>query len=274
MQGIGLKTERGLWDRGVHSWDHVIDGTAAARGLRSRDLVKREIETSQERLEAGDACYFGERLQGNREWRFFPEFRDKTAYLDIETTGLPGSLNHITTIALYDGELIHYYVHGRNLQQFRDDIQKYKVLVTYNGKCFDIPTISDYFQLRLDAAQIDLRYVLRSLGYKGGLKGCEKSLGLSRDGLDGVDGYYAVLLWADFVENRNRKALETLLAYNILDAVNLETLMVLAYNLKVEETPFIETLRLAAPKIPVNPFEPDPRTIRKIADRINRFHHG
>ena len=35
--------------------------------------------------------------------------------------------------------------------------------------------------------------------------------------------------------------LETLLAYNIEDVVNLEQLMVMAFNLKLRETPFVGT---------------------------------
>jgi hypothetical protein len=32
--------------------------------------------------------YFSDRLPFNQTWRIFPEFRESTAYLDIETTGL------------------------------------------------------------------------------------------------------------------------------------------------------------------------------------------
>jgi hypothetical protein len=62
-------------------------------------------------------------------------------------------------------------------------------------------------------------------------------------------------------------ALETLLAYNILDAVNLETLMVCAYNLKIKDTPFGETHQLPMPTVPRNPFDPDVKTMRRIADQ-------
>jgi uncharacterized protein YprB with RNaseH-like and TPR domain len=113
-------------------------------------------------------------------------------------------------------------------------------------------------------AHIDLRHVLTGLGYKGGLKVCEKELGLNRKELDGVDGYYAILLWKDYMRNGNAKALDTLLAYNILDAVNLEPLMITAYNLKLKETPFRETLQLPVPPPPRNPFRPDTDTIDKI----------
>ncbi|MEJ2716908.1 MAG: ribonuclease H-like domain-containing protein [Deltaproteobacteria bacterium] len=216
------------------------------------------------RLRDHDPNYFSRALSSTEHWRIFPEFRDSVAYLDIETTGMGDWQDHITTISLYDGETIHYYVYGDNLDQFPDDIMKYKVVVTYNGKCFDIPFINRYFRITMDQAHIDLRYILHRLGYKGGLKGCEKQLGLSRDELDGVDGYTAVLLWRDFENNKNQRALETLLAYNILDAVNLETLMVTAYNLKLRETPFLESHQLTVPDLPCNPFEPDVRTLERI----------
>ena len=147
-------------------------------------------------------------------------------YLDIETNGLPGALSHITTIAVYDGKKVRHYVYGENLEDFKDDIQRYQVIVTYNGKCFDIPVIEQHFGIEMPQAHIDLRFLLHSLGYKGGLKGCEKMLGLDRAELAGVDGFFAVLLWNDYLERGDRRSLETLLAYNVLDAVNLERLMV------------------------------------------------
>src|SRR5947199_8147 len=82
-------------------------------------------------------------------------------------------------------------------------------------------------------AHIDLRYPLRSLGYTGGLKGCERQLGVARPGLEDVDGYLAVLLWDEYRRRKNERALETLLAYNAHDTVNLAALMVHAYNGKV-----------------------------------------
>ena len=94
---------------------------------------------------------------------------------------------------------------------------EYEVLVSYNGKSFDVPVIERFFNITLDKAHIDLRYVLNFLGFKGGLKGCESQLGLSRSKLDGVNGYMAVLLWNLYQQTGERRALETLLAYNIMD---------------------------------------------------------
>jgi uncharacterized protein YprB with RNaseH-like and TPR domain len=173
-------------------------------------------------------------------------------------------INKITTIALYDGNSIFTYIPGENLNQFKEDIQNYKVLVTYNGKCFDVPFIKRFFGIELNQVHIDLRYVLRSLGYTGGLKGCEKQAGIDRGNLEGVDGYFAVLLWDDYQRNKNPKALETLLAYNIHDVVSLQTLLVLSYNLKLRETPFNETHRLPLPSPPDIPFCADLGTIDRI----------
>ena len=116
---------------------------------------------------------------------------------------------------------------------------------------------------------IDLRYLLKSLGYSGGLKGCEKKAGIDRGDLEGVDGYFSVLLWDDYRRNKSRKALETLLAYNIQDIVNLETLMVLSYNLKLKDTPFVESHQLSFPSSQEIPFKADLKTIERI--RHERF---
>src|SRR4051812_44796342 len=70
----------------------------------------------------------------------------------------------VTTIALYDGQSLHTYVRGQNLQDFARDIRAYRLLVTYNGKCFDVPVLRQCLGCRLDQAHIDLRHVLAWYG--------------------------------------------------------------------------------------------------------------
>ena len=153
---------------------------------------------------------------------------------------------------------------GQNLDDFIDEIYKYKVIVTYNGKSFDIPFIENYFNIRLDHAQIDLRYVLYSLGFRGGLKGCERQMGMDRGDLSDIDGFFAVLLWDEYQRTGDQKALDTLLAYNIQDTVTLENLMVTAYNMKLGQTPFYETHLIEAPISTVNPYSADLATVDRI----------
>ncbi len=270
IPGIGLKTEECLWDSGLLDWDGFGKPVEINLPHKKLESIERYLRGSREHFETGDPNYFEILLPSNQRWRMFPEFRNSTAYLDIETTGLETWGAEITTISLYDGNSVSWYVKDRNLDDFIHDIQKYKVIVTYNGKSFDIPFIEGHFGTSLTQAHIDLRYILASLGYRGGLKGCEKQLGIDRGDLDNVDGYFAVLLWYDFLQNRNQKALETLLAYNIEDTVNLETLMVLTYNMKLRGTPFFRTHQLPEPTRPNIPFEADRQTIDRIKRQIFR----
>jgi len=266
IPGIGLHTEKRMWSSGLSNWVEFLRQGPSQNMLGRARLgsIQKYVEQSLNQLQQSRSDYFAELLPAAQQWRLFREFQSSTAYLDIETTGMGGFNDHITTIALYDGKNIFHYVRGQNLKDFKDRINGYKLLVTYNGKSFDLPFIRDALKIPMDHAHIDLRYVLSSLGYRGGLKGCEKQLGLDRAELDGVDGFFAVLLWRDYLRSGNRKALDTLLAYNIEDVVNLETLMVLAYNLKLQETPFSESHTLPSPSVPIIPFKADLQTIKRI----------
>ena len=273
IPGIGIRTERLFWNRGVHSWDDFgqVAATRLTMGHKRRRILAEHLDLSRIRLEQQDPHYFADLLPPDQHWRLFADFREQVAYLDIETTGMGSPFDVITTLALFDGKTVRWYVQGRNLEQFKADIQNYQVVVTYNGKCFDLPFIRSTLNLRMDQVHIDLRYLLASLGYRGGLKGCERQLGIGRNELDGVDGFFAVLLWDEYRRHHNRQALETLLAYNILDAINLETLMVLAYNRKTAETPFAENHRLNLPSVPRLPFAPDEATIERIRTRLEEM---
>ena len=261
---LGIKTEQRIWSSGIHSWDDLLRGDLKCFSLKRADALRRCIEDSKEHLSRGNPNYFGNLLPSNQFWRLFPDFKESVAYLDIETTGLDSWSNEITTIALYDGNSVLTYVQGQNLDEFKEDIQRHKVLVTYNGRCFDVPFIESYFGINMGQVHIDLRYLLKSLGYSGGLKGCERKAGIDRGELGGLDGYFAVLLWDDYRRNKNERALETLLAYNIQDVVNLETLMILSYNLKLNETPFVQSHQINPPTQPEIPFKADLETIERI----------
>jgi len=267
IPGIGIKTEKQLWNSGVQRWEDITRDCPVRFSTAKLDSITRYLGASHHHLQSNHPNYFSDLLPASLHWRFFPEFRDATVYLDIETTGLESWENEITTIALYDGSTVATYINGRNLDDFLHDIEKYKVIITYNGKCFDIPFIERYFGTEINHAHIDLRYILGSMGYKGGLKHCELQLGIDRGALKGVDGFLAVLLWYDYQRNGNEKALETLLAYNIQDVLTLEELMVIAYNLKIKELPFYVN-PLPAPLLPGIPFEVDRRTLQNISPDI------
>jgi uncharacterized protein len=270
LPGIGYVTEKKLWQAGITSWDTWQHPSP----VKMPNTITREVpallESSLDALENENPSYFTDHLRSADHWRLFPHFRSKTAYLDIETTGMAQDAD-ITTIALWDGHTLRHYVNGINIDEFADDIQEYAVLVSYNGRSFDIPYLESFFRIRLEQAQIDLRYVLAKLGFKGGLKGCEKQMGISRGELDGFDGSLAVILWNEYERYNNQKALETLLAYNIEDTVNLEYLLVEAYNRNVLSTPFYEDLVLQQPPLPDIPFKADIDLLDTIRSNYHRY---
>ena len=264
IPGIGIKTEERLWESGIRDWDYLMDDIPMPVSQRRRLAITEGIQESKRHLRDNNSLFFSDLIPSNQCWRLFSEFRESIVYLDIETTGLDRYFNEITTITLYDGQSIKTYVQGQNLNDFLEDIQRYKVIVTYNGKCFDVPFIERYFNIQLNHAHIDLRYILYSLGFKGGLKGCENQLGMDRGNLRGVDGYFAVLLWNEYQKDNDQKVLDTLLAYNVQDTITLENLMVIAYNMKLKETPFYSSHQQLSPDTPVNPFKADLETIERI----------
>jgi uncharacterized protein YprB with RNaseH-like and TPR domain len=263
MQGIGEATEQLIWERGIHTWEDFRPPLNNRLAARTRAMVDRALIDSFRAIARRDVLFFARALPHSLRWRMFPEFMDNAAYLDIETTGLDREHDTITTIALYDGSEIKWYVQGDNLENFPRDIQQYNLLVSYNGSRFDLPFIERFFNIRLDQAQIDLCFVLRALGYRGGLKRCERTLGIERPGMMDVDGYTAVLLWHDYRRTNNPKALETLLAYNICDAANLASLMAIAYNHAISQTPFAEQI-LPMPNLPPLPFAVDRETVEQL----------
>jgi hypothetical protein len=127
-----------------------------------------------------------------------------------------------------------------------------------------VPVIEKEFGIELRLAHLDLRYLLAGLGIKGGLKRCEIQLGLNRGELTGVDGQAAVLLWDLYRRTGEKRVLDTLLAYNIMDTVNLERLMVEAYNRYLARTPFAGEHRLLLPAAPESPCRPDPALVAEL----------
>lgn len=166
---------------------------------------------------------------GLREaWRAYSAFRDRCVYLDIETDGAA-----VTTIGLFDGINFTCLLKGESLENFRDEISRFSMIVTFCGASFDLPILQRAFRgLEFDQIHLDLHPLLRKLGYRGGLKRIEKELGITRpDGIDGLSGFDAIILWRRYLGLRDERALERLVAYNREDCVNLERLAEIAVGM-------------------------------------------
>ena len=128
LSGIGKISELKLWDLGVTDWDCLIHHSDKLFGPKPLLKIIKEIDLSKINYNNSNITFFTERLPSNQLWRIYPDFKDSIAFIDIETTGL--FLPSITTIALYDGREIKYFINGQNLDSFIDDLCKYKLIVT------------------------------------------------------------------------------------------------------------------------------------------------
>jgi uncharacterized protein YprB with RNaseH-like and TPR domain len=229
IPGIGPKTERHLWQQGILTWEQCLHSKQTLFSPARDAFVRRNLEESLENL--GNILFFRDRLFSADLWRLYDSFRDRAVYLDIETNGGYRGLDEITVIGLYDGHGVQTFVNGVNLNEFDIAIEPYELVITFNGSLFDLPTISRHFpHIKLPAVHIDLRFLLKKLGYQGGLKAIEKSFSLSRaPGIDGMDGRDAVMLWKAY-QWGDQSALERLIQYNTADIVNLKPLMERGYE--------------------------------------------
>lgn len=247
MPGIGKEGEARLWQSGYNRWEDLMrEKTGITSCLRRK--ARAGSAESISRLKIMDHAYFQRLLPNGMQWRAYNEFRDYTAYLDIETTGLSPRYDDITTVCLHSEDSTRAYVNGQNLQRLKEDLGKFKYLVTFNGSRFDLPFLKRRLGIRFDQIHLDLLYPLRCLGYHGGLKRVESMLGITRES-EGLDGRDAVRLWKCYLRGtgmrvgkesfKGVRALEKLIEYNMDDTVNLRALadMTVEMLAKVEGLP-------------------------------------
>ena len=228
---MSVEAEEDLWYSGVHTWEHALSSDYLT------DDQKRSLELAQNALEAKDAAYFERLFKASERWRLLPDFENETAFLDIETTGLGGDA-YLTMCGILDSKGFTAYVRGDNLDDLASDLEKYKVVVTFNGISFDVPWLRrELGPLLEQAAQVDLMHVLRGIGMRGGLKKIEKSVGLDRgDDLSILTGRDAVQLWS-MAQDGEPNAVETLIRYNAEDVASLPRLAEYAYGRHSAGTP-------------------------------------
>lgn len=228
---MGPTTERSLWRQGCTDWECLLGAfDQYSLGTATEIDARRTLENSLKADEEGNHQYFRKALGLAEAWRAYERFQDSVLYLDIETDGgFQGE--SVTTIGMYDGKEFRALVKGNDLAEFPDLVSHYSLIVTFFGAGFDLPMLQKKFWgLQFDQIHIDLCPTLKRLGYRGGLKKIEKQLGIQRgEECDGLNGLDAINLWKSYCQG-DEKALETLIAYNREDVVNLETLAKIAFD--------------------------------------------
>ena len=237
--GIGAKKERDIWSSGILTWDDFLDSQFVC-GIK--DLRKRKcdayIEEAKGFLKERDSRGLCDLLKRGEEWRLYDKFKDDAAYLDIETDGLDrGSLVTVVTVHRKKGTVTLTHGMDLNAETLQDALEGSKLLVTLNGKCFDVPVLRYSFpSVDLDMPHFDLRYGCGRVGLRGGLKNIEKVIGIGRsDDILDVDGEEAVRLWKNWERRGDSESLRILTEYNRADTVNLESLSGTIYDRLVRE---------------------------------------
>lgn len=248
VPGIGTKTEEYFRKKGILTWhDFRKKMDTTNLGMNKRNIVKDYLKRAENALHTRNGSFFAKLLPQREYWRLYREFLHKTLFLDIETTGLSLYYDKITLVGTFDGYSIKLFVKDNNLEEVVDYLRNYEVVITFNGKLFDVPFIKKEFPCaEIPPIHIDLRWVLRNLGVTGPLKEIEKKLNVQRPKpIQEIGGREATVLWHRFVRGDD-EALEKLLLYNIYDLVNLQVIMHLCYH---------EKIKAFAPKIPDDTFD-------------------
>ena len=218
VRGVGEATERRLWSRGVTHWDEfdpeLVGPTTARR-------IDEYIRTARRKLDDEEFAFFAKTVPGKCQWRLYENAAERAAYLDIETTGLSKQIHDVTTVSIHSAGETTTLVRDRDLSAstLTDALEDASMLVTFNGRRFDVPFLEESFGVTIDVPHLDLYSPCRRIGLTGGLKTVERTLGIDRV-QDDISGRDAVALWHAY-ERGNERALETLIEYNRADTENL-----------------------------------------------------
>lgn len=267
---MGKVTEGEIWDAGIANWDDFLTASELPWRIRSRSRhLQSLVERSQERYECRNAAYFQTALPTRECWRLYADFRQRAAFVDIETTGLSPSQGIITLIGVLDAEGYTPYVYDENLADFREAVEQYDLIVTFNGATFDIPYIEYHFgSIFRNVAHLDLRFPLKRAGFSGGLKSIESQANLSRpSALSVLDGYDAVLLWRLWQQDV-QGARDTLVRYNAEDVASLPMLAEITYNRLAERLP-LQT----QPLLPTHRHDIDLPFDASVIEQVKRMRH-
>jgi len=164
-------------------------------------------------------------LSEKEKWQVYFYFPSHILFVDIETEGLSKEKNDITLIGIYKEGRYYPFIKNLNLDKALKFLAYTPIWITFGGENFDVPFIKKTFpQLKTPLIHIDLFFLVKEVGLRGGLKKIEKMLGIVRE-TEGLNGYDAVKLWKKWVEKKDKSALKKLIIYNKEDVVNLKKIM-------------------------------------------------
>ncbi len=249
LEKITAAREKKLWQQGILSWDDFlrtdkISGiTAAAKKYYDRKLVE-----ARRQLHLQNSSYFCHLLPQTEHWRLYEFFKEEAVYLDIETDGLSDN-NDVTLVGLFDGFDTKTMIRRVNLdwRQLRRELEKYKIVVTFNGSVFDLPFMKKrYGEVIPQLPHYDLRFCCSRIGLNGGLKKIEKELNIHRSQIvENMYGGDAAQLYRMWRGSGDDYYLRLLIEYNEEDCINLKRIAEYAYA-ELRKRTFLNTAQIKA----------------------------
>jgi uncharacterized protein YprB with RNaseH-like and TPR domain len=223
---IKQKKEQNIWKQGIKNWDEFLNNDVMGISKKTKQFYNRQIMEAQQAYYNGDSTYFS-KIPTTETWRLYEYFKDETVFLDIETSSSTSMKSYLTVIGLYDGIDTKIMIKDVNLDlvALKNELQKYKFVVTFNGSTFDIPYLNKKFPgLIPNVPHMDLRYLCSKIGLNGGLKDIEKQLGIMRDNeiVERLYGGDPLKLWKMFKGSGDDYYLKLLVEYNEEDVINLK----------------------------------------------------
>ncbi|SEO84125.1 ribonuclease H-like domain-containing protein [Aquisalimonas asiatica] len=243
LPGIGSRTERRLWNEGIVTWDELEfalrrKDRLLPRSHRDQKLLLTELEATVLAWEKLDLEYFVDRLPRKEQFRIALSLPDRTGFLDIETTGLSPMYHLVTLVGLSQSGRFSYFLRGQEFSDLEETIAGTDCLITFNGTRFDLPFLRWHYPcLRLPPVHIDLMYLARSVGLRGGQKVMEKSIGFHRpQEIQGRGGAEAPALWYEYTYG-DLEAGRLLVEYNKYDIKGMQYLLRYTLNNLLAEVP-------------------------------------
>jgi uncharacterized protein len=231
LERISKKKEQNIWQQGIKDWqDFLKKDYIKSISKIKKHYYNRKIQEAQKAIFNNNSSYFINNLPKIEMWRLYNKFKEESCFLDIEVD----SLGKIILVGISNNNIHNYdnnnnnntkfFVKGINLEKnnLEKELEKYKIIVTFNGSSFDLPKIKKEFKIKINQPHIDLKPLCINLGLKGGLKEVEKKLNLRRPPhLNGNP----VNLWKAFHASGDKEYLDLLLDYNREDCENLKSII-------------------------------------------------
>jgi len=243
LQRMEKRPKRVAAQQAPHGVEHYVDGEVCSNGRGEYFLASQLLPFGRPygKFCVGDVAHADLSplelfLNGNN----IPP-TSSVVYLDTETTGLAGGTGTCAfLIGIGAAEGPGFRVRQFFLRDFTEEkaalaalaeaLEPYELIVTYNGKTFDIPLLETRYTLaRMKSpfarmVHLDLLHPARRL-WKLRLESCQlknlerELLGIARNG--DVPGSEIPQIYFDYLRTRSAKALQPVFFHNALDIVTL-----------------------------------------------------